>query len=195
MVVWLMILGCSGFSRPMLLSPPAEVRSGAEVRLTGTGIDPAAPVTWRSDAQTVPGSLRAETEGLTLVVPELPPGEYAVEIQQGDEPLTFETRVLAPPPETPCKRGYEVNTEISMVDRIAVVEQFFPDGKRERAEITLADVERLELQQTELDGETCWAILLRRNDGVSILFEDGSSDLTARAHTLAGFMKKPLVEQ
>lgn len=195
MVVWLMILGCGGFSSQLKLEAvnPPEAEPGSAMQLVGAGFDETVEATWVHASSRTPAGLQNTGETWTVQTPSLPPGAYTLELVRGDQKSAVEVRILGPAPETPCGRDYEANTQVSMVQRTAIIDRFHPDGKREKVEISLDDIERLELQQLETDGRPCSAILLRRTDGVAVLFEDAETDLSARASTLSRFMEKPLI--
>ncbi|MCB9679236.1 MAG: hypothetical protein H6737_29300 [Alphaproteobacteria bacterium] len=196
-MVWLLtVLGCSWFEPELSVETvqPAELRVGTEIQVVGTGFSPEIAVSLDVHGEAVPLD-GFQVKGERLVegrVPDIEAGSFDLVVSRGDDVVRFPLVVRAEVEETPCHRGYQANTQLSVPDRMAVIERFYADGKRERVETPLADIERVELQVSELDGKRCSAIVLRKTDGMALLFEDDAGDLRARAETLARFMEKDL---
>ncbi len=167
---------------------PTEVREGDVVEARGAGFGPGVAVRLRGErAERVLGALVEDAERLRFRVPALPPGPYEVEIRRGPRVVTGALRVLPPPQETPCERPYEANTAVDLVEGIAVVVRFFPDGRHERVRLPIASIERVEYRETP----DCAAIVFHTSEG-ALLFEDGPPPLVERARTLGQMLGRPV---
>ena len=150
--------------------------------------------------QAIPVEIVEQTPNLlTATLPSIPAGDYVLVVTQGEEVVRRSISVGVP--ETPCSRGYQANTQLSVPSGQVVIERFYADGTRERVETPITDIAHLEYQVTELsDGRRCGAILLRKTDGDAVVFEDTvvSADQDAmplrdRAETVARYLDRTLV--
>lgn len=193
----LLIVGCSWFEPDLAVSAvqPGELRVGTEVQVLGQGFSPEVLVELRGgeaplplDGMVVKGDLLIEGR-----IPDIEPGTYDLVVSRRGDSVGTSVRIRAEVEEIPCARGYEVNTKLSLPDGLAIVDRFYEDGKRERVETPLGEIERLEYLVSQMeDGRRCTAIVLRKTDGAALLFEDDEGDLRERAETLARFMEKEL---
>lgn len=196
--MWLTtVVGCLLWKEPDLVVQPLAsqfVSPGEAVQLGVDGIDDQVRVYLRSPDGTeveVPAALA--DEGLELTVPRTRAGAYVLVIRRGDEEDFQPLTIADADGERPCRRSYLANTGISTIDGVGYVERFYPDGRRERVEIALAEVEQLEYAYDA--AQPCAAILMRRTDGTALLFEDGAEPLLDRARVLATYVGKPLRSQ
>jgi hypothetical protein len=173
---------------------PVEARPGDTVTIRGGGLVPPLVITLeRQGWQHVVVPALADEEEVAFVVPEAPVGTHTLGVQQGTRRQTVGLTVLAAPPETPCARPYEANTELSLPEGVATVVRFHPDGQTERVTTAIEEIETLEVSFTpDADGPGCGAIHLRLRDGSRLLFEDGPRRLDARAATLGTYLDKPV---
>ncbi len=213
---WMLLaLGCStilgGSSGPLSvdLVRPEEGVAGGRIELVGGGFTEDAVVYVQPRGEDDgPDALPIEVPRLDQsperwvgTLPAVPAGPYELVVTRGDDvvrrPLSVEV------PETPCVRGYQANTQLSVPSGKVIIERFYADGTRERVVTAIADIDHLEYQLSELeDGRRCGAILLRMTDGAAVVFEDaaGPADgdvdampLRERAETVARFLDRTLV--
>lgn len=195
MVFLLAAIGCGSAPEVTLRSvTPASVSPGSAVELRGDGLGPGTVFWLQGPRGDVPLPVRWEGDGVHAIVPELPPGVWSVLAMRGPGTASAPLEIVRSPDEAPCARPYQANTQLSVADGLAVVDRFYADGTRERVETRLGEIARLELLAiARPDGSICSAILLRRTDGVAVIYEDDDGvDLRPRAETLARFMAKDL---
>lgn len=198
MSLLLVIAGCSWFEPDLLVTSiqPEELRVGSDVRVVGEGFSPEVAVALMAGETRVPlESVAVKDQGLIEArIPDIEPGPYELVVSRDGGRASASLQIGADHPDDgPCSRGYEANTHLSLPEGVAVIVRFHPDGKRERVETPITEIERLEYTVSELeDGTQCAAIVLRRSDGAAVLFEDDEGDLRERAETLAEFMDKDL---
>lgn len=198
-MVWMLgMLGCVLWKEPDLVVRPLAsqfVSPGEALQLGVDGLDEQVRVYLRSPDGAeieVPSSV-IDSDSLQLTVPKTQSGAYTLVIRRGEEEDIQPLTIAAPDDERPCRRAYQANTGISSVEGTGYVERFYPDGRREREEIVLSEIEQLEYAFDS--AQPCAAILFRRTDGSALLFEDGAEPMLDRARTLSEFVGKPLRSQ
>lgn len=194
-MVWFAIIGCSSFDAPFAVqgARPDRAVSGTTIQVQGEGfIAPVEAFLEREGSQHRVDPRVDDRQSLHFDVPALPAGPYTMVVQQAGQRGQLPFVVLPAPPETPCKRPYQANTELSLSEGVAVIVRFHPDGRTERERIRIDTIEALEVQSFPQDGSLCSAIHLLRTDGTRVLFEDGPTSLAERAKTLGGFLGKPV---
>lgn len=193
MVHWL-LFSCTWFETPLEVHgvEPSRAQSGERVAVHGAGFDGPLSVELANGEPLETVQIRS-TDSLELEVPRLPAGSHDLIVRRGDQRGRISLEVLPPPPEEPCARGYQANTELSLQRGEAVVVRFHPDGRTERETVAIEDVEAVVYSTPGgEDGTACSAIHLLRTDGREVLFEDGTSSLEARARTLGDFLRRPV---
>ncbi|MEZ4317299.1 MAG: hypothetical protein R3F61_07335 [Myxococcota bacterium] len=194
----LLVLGCSWFEPELALDSvqPTELRVGSELRVVGAGFTSELSAVLQSEGVDWPleGVVVVDPTHFGARVPEVDPGRYHLVVVRGEQSVRFPLQVRAEVREKPCDRGYQANTEVSLATGIATIDRFYDDGKRDRIQTPIGEIERLEYTVWLRDGAApCASIVLRRTDGDPVLFEDAEGDLKARAETLAKYMQKELV--
>lgn len=194
MLLW-SLLSCTWLDTPLEVQgvEPIRVLEGEGFTVTGSGFEvPLSVQLHHADTTSVPGfEVRSTTE--IAIHPGVPVGTWEVVVQRGDQVARTAVEVAAKPPETPCERPYEANTELSLQTGEATVVRFHPDGRTERERIPIRDIEAVVYSSTHRDdGSRCSAIQMLRTDGSTVLFEDATSSLEARARTLGDFLERPV---
>ena len=193
--MWFFLLNACFMSKePDLVVRPLTsqfVQAGESLSLDVDGLYEDVVVVLRdAEGQETPIEARIAFDTMHMTIPAVAPGPYTLIIRRGAEEDRQPLTIADPNDERPCQRGYLVNTSVSRPANLSVVERFYPDGRRERVEIALTDVEQLEYA---FDEELpCAAILFRKTDGTAVLFEDGVVPLLERARTLSDYTGKPL---
>lgn len=189
-----LIAGCVLTKEPDLVVGPLDshlVTPGEDVQLFGDGLDAQVQVVLRADDGTeIPVQASVQGDDLRLTVPDSAPGAYTLVIRRGEDEDTQVITIADPADERPCQRRYQANTGIDAIKGIGFVDRFYPDGRRERVEIPLVEVQQLEYAYD--DAAPCAAIRFRKTDGSAVLFEDSDQPLAKRALTLGEFTGKPV---
>jgi len=197
MCLLMLTLACGWLDPDLSVSAvqPDELRVGTEVQILGQGFSPSVEVEMLGEGFSEPleGVILKGDRLIEGRIPELAPGTYELVVSRGEERAVASMVVRAEVRERPCARGYQVNTQLSLPDGLAIIDRFYADGKRERIETPLTEIERIEYLVSQMeDGRRCTAIVLRKTDGAALLYEDDRTDLRERAETLARFMEKEL---
>lgn len=196
MWLWLCIAGCGRWEAELVVADvvPEVLHRGDEVRVRGEGFDAHTTVAFKSGSEVTPLSVSLEGDTLVGSMPPLPEGAYSLIVSRGDRRVVVPVEVRAAV-EAPCGRTYTANTQVSLAEGLAIIDRFHADGSRERVETPIADIVELRYVESPLtEGRVCSAILLKKSDGATLLFEDAiDSPLRARAETLSRFLEKRLV--
>lgn len=193
--MWFFLLNACFMSKePDLVVGPLTsqfVQAGEDLALDVDGLyEDVVVVLLGTDGREVTIEARHSFDTVHMTIPDVPPGPYTLIIRRGTEEDRQPLNIADPNDERPCQRDYLANTSVSRTANLSFVDRFYPDGRRERVEIALTDIEQLEYA---FDEELhCAAILFRKTDGSSVLFEDSSTSLLERAQTLADYTGKPL---
>jgi hypothetical protein len=76
---------------------------------------------------------------------------------------------------------------------MVILDRRYPDGRRDRLEVPVRDVRRVEVDRPLGADDPCSAILLRTVDGGRLLFDDDRErDLGERGRRLARDMARPI---
>jgi len=167
-----------------------EAHAGERVILTGTGLKKASG-SLRGGSKVHELSLQVTENTASFAMPDLPPGSYILHLTLDEQQFNERLVMLGEIPEVPCARAYSVNTNVSLKKELAVIDRFFPDGRKERVETPFSMIERVEYSHTD----ACSAIIFRLKNGSALLYEDGPNPLKERAQTLASYLQRELVER
>lgn len=189
-----LLLGCA--EPPVVTGvAPSSVQPGDMLVVSGERLAPTARVSLVGAGATNPAIVHRGPHRLELTIPELEPGPYrvVVDMPSGERVEAGAVEVLSLSAEIPCGGRYSTNTELSHRRKLVAIERFFPDGKRDRVEIPLADIASvLALRAPLADGRSCSQVWMVKKDGSHVLFDDDDAiDLEVRAKRLAGEVGLP----
>jgi hypothetical protein len=193
----LALAACSWFDAPLAVQSVAPERPhrGQAVVLTGVGF--VAPLEVElSDAAGTHATLPIvdSPTSMQFEVPNIEPGVYTITVRHDQQVATSQLDIQPDPPEVPCQRGYQANTELSLSEGTTTIVRFYADGRQERIRTAIQAIAGVEYVRTvNADGVACSAIHIRKTDGSRLLFEDGLDPLDERAATLAAYFGKPLL--
>lgn len=198
MLASLAIVGCGLMEADLVIEAitPDPLKPDQTLILTGSGFVPSVEVRLENgQTSTVLDTVSLGKTRIEASVPMIDPGNYELVVSRPKRSVRQKVRV-ALHVEQPCRRGYTANTQVSLVAGLAILDKFHADGTRDRVETPIAEIKSLALSDTSLaDGKRCSAIVFHLEDGSSMIFEDAvDTSLRGRASTLAGFLKKDLVD-
>lgn len=194
MLVWL--LACAN---PRIDSvTPLDVAAGDAVVVRGRDLEGSCTAELADEAGAVVVLETRATDGAvpeevcSLRVPrDLRPGRFVVTVHVGETSRTLPDGILVgrPREEEACTGRFTSNTQVSVTRGEVAVDRFFKDGFRDTVRVAIADIDRIEYEETG----ACGAVFLRDRDGGRVLFQDGPPPLEERAKTLARTIDRPLV--
>jgi hypothetical protein len=109
--------------------------------------------------------------------------------------------VIAPAIESPCAGTYQANAQLSVPQKLVVIDRFHDGGERETIRLTFGEIEQVEYELVQLDSkaedgaaELCSVIYLRDKKGLRVSFDDDTRlNLEKRALRMGQAMGKKTV--
>ena len=199
---WMILLLACGDTAPTVDSvSPAEALPGASVQVFGEAFPGTAQLELVQGDEVV--ALQGEVvRGPVLIEAPLPsdisPGTWTVRVLANGElraELPGGLVVAAPVEEAPCGGAYQANAQLGVAQEQVVIDRFHEGGRRETLRFTFGDIEQVEYELIQLDGDTlCSVIYLRKKDGTRVSFDDDTrTNLEKRALRLGNAMGRKVV--